>query len=68
MILDLLTYVIFLLIECLLFLFGDVPMILGCHISFFLADLVIFMMKFVSLGFTHGAVVYLSVDATVLTG
>jgi hypothetical protein len=65
-ILDLLADVILLLVQGFLLLFGDVSAVLGCHVFFFLADLVIFVVELGRLFTAHLAVGFFYVYSAVL--
>ena len=57
---------IFLLIQGSLLLLGDMTMVLGSHIPFFLPDLMIFMVQTSGFGTTHLSVIHFAVNAGVL--
>jgi hypothetical protein len=66
MIVDLPAVGIFLLVECLLFLPGDVAMILGRHATLFMSDLVVVTLEAIAFCLAHFAIGDLVVNATIL--
>jgi hypothetical protein len=59
---------IFLLIQSFLFLPGDMAIILGSHILFFLADLMILLVQLSCFLLAHLAISYFLVDPVILMG
>ena len=63
---DLTADFVFLVVQRALLLPGNMSVILRGHVTFFVPDLVVFMMEFRGLRPAHPAVVHLPVDAGVL--